>query len=108
MSSDELVKSTLEKLGIPVERLRLKGKPDRFITFQRILSRDTDFSDNDAGAKEHLFRAHIYSKTDYINLLEQLEDELKSAEFYGISVKAEIYEDDTGYYHVPVEFHYME
>ena len=32
----------------------------------------------------------------------------KAAGFYGITINAEVYEQDTGYYHVPVEIKYME
>ena len=33
---------------------------------------------------------------------------LKVAGFYAITIDAETYEQDTGYYHVPVEIKYME
>lgn len=32
----------------------------------------------------------------------------KAAGFYAITIDAETYEQDTGYYHVPVEIKYME
>ena len=37
-----------------------------------------------------------------------LKTALKAAGFYGITINAEVYEQDTGYYHVPVEIKYME
>ena len=33
---------------------------------------------------------------------------LKEAGFYGITFDPEVFEENTGYYHVPVEFKYME
>jgi len=33
---------------------------------------------------------------------------LKEAGFYGITVDPEVFENETGYYHVPVEIKYME
>lgn len=33
---------------------------------------------------------------------------MKAAGFYAITIDAETYEQDTGYYHVPVEIKYME
>ena len=51
---------------------------------------------------------NIYSKTDYFALLQRLKTALKAAGFYGITINAEVYEQDTGYYHVPVEIKYME
>lgn len=49
-----------------------------------------------------------YSKTDYIDILQRLKTALKAAGFYAITIDAETYEQDTGYYHVPVEIKYME
>jgi len=37
-----------------------------------------------------------------------LKTALKAAGFYAITIDAETYEQDTGYYHVPVEIKYME
>ena len=45
---------------------------------------------------------------DYFALLQRLKTALKAAGFYGITINAEVYEQDTGYYHVPVEIKYME
>ena len=83
---DSLLKAELEKLGVPVERLKYGGKAACFIVYQ----------------------VHVYSKTDYIDILQRLKTALKAAGFYAITIDAETYEQDTGYYHVPVEIKYME
>lgn len=105
---DGLVKSTLLSLGAPVERLRYTGKASTFITFQLLLGREAGFADDDGTAYEHFYRADIFSKTDYIALLRRAERALKAAGFYGININPEAYEHDTGFYHVPIEFYYME
>ncbi|MDR2513746.1 MAG: hypothetical protein LBD02_00875 [Christensenellaceae bacterium] len=105
---DSLVKSTLAALGVPVARLRYKGKANTYITFQLVLGRDAAFADDEDIAKEQFYRADIYSKTDYVALVRQAERALKQAGFYGITVNAEAYENDTGFYHVPLEFYFME
>ena len=94
---DSLLKAELEKLGVPVERLKYGGK-----------GRDTFFSDDEEGAQEFTYQVHVYSKTDYIDILQRLKTALKAAGFYAITIDAETYEQDTGYYHVPVEIKYME
>ena len=33
---------------------------------------------------------------------------MKEAGFYGITFDPEVFEESTGYYHIPVEFKYME
>ena len=65
--------------------------------------RDTFFSDDEEGAQEFTYQVHVYSKTDYIDILQRLKTALKAAGFYAITIDAETYEQDTGYYHVPVE-----
>jgi hypothetical protein len=105
---DGLVKSTLLSLGVPVERLFYKGKAETYITFQYLHGQEAAHADDDSTAYEHSYRADIFSRSDYIALLRRVERALKSADFYGITVDAEIYEKDTGYYHIPIEFYFME
>lgn len=107
-SVDALVKSTLLSLGIPVERLFYSSKAETYITFQYLYGHETAYADDDGTAYEHLYRADIFSKSDYISLLRRTLSALKSAEFYDITVGAEIYEKDTGFYHIPIDFNYME
>lgn len=103
---DSLLKAELEKLGVPVERLKYGGKAACFIVYQLVVGRDTFFSDDEEGAQEFTYQVHVYSKTDYIDILQRLKTALKAAGFYAITIDAETYEQDTGYYHVPVEIKY--
>ena len=105
---DSLLKAELEKLGVPVERLKYGGKAACFIVYQLVVGRDTFFSDDEEGAQEFTYQVHVYSKTDYVDILQRLKTALKAAGFYAITIDAETYEQDTGYYHVPVEIKYME
>lgn len=108
MNVDSLLKNTLEGLGVPVERLKYGGKANCFITYQLVVGRDTHFSDDESGATEYTYQVNIFSKYDYIDLLSRAKQALKAAGFYGIVIDPEVYEQDTGYYHVPVEIKYME
>ena len=101
-------KTTLEKLGCPVERLKYDGKAKTFITYQIVVGQDTHFSDDESGAEEFTYRADIYSRVDYIALMRNTKRALKEAGFYGITFDPEVFEESTGYYHIPVEFKYME
>ena len=105
---DSLLKAELEKLGVPVERLKYGGKAACFIVYQLVVGRDTFFSDDEEGAQEFTYQVHVYSKTDYIGILQRLKATLKAAGFYAITIDAETYEQDTEYYHIPVEIKYME
>lgn len=105
---DSLLKTTLDKLGVPVERLKYGGKADCFIVYQLVVGRSAFFSDDEEGAQEYTYQVHVYSKRDYLDLLQRLVAEVKTAGFHGITIDAETYEQDTGYYHIPVEIKYME
>ena len=105
---DKLLTKTLLSIGVPVERLLFGGKADSFITFQLITKQETAFSDDDGAAIESFYRANIFSKNDYTDLLHRTYSALKEAGFYGITVNSEIYEHDTGFYHVPMDFYYTE
>lgn len=108
MDVDSLLKAELDKLGVPVERLKYSGRAACFIIYQLVVGRGTFFSDDEEGAQEYTYQVHIYSKKDYFALLQRLKELLKAAGFYGFAIEAETYEQDTGYYHVPVEIKYME
>lgn len=105
---DSLLKTTLEGLGAPVERLVFTGTAPVFFTYQFVLGADTAFADDESGAEEFLYRIDLYTKGDFFALLRRTKQALKAAGFYGITVDPEIYEQDTGYYHVPIEMKYME
>ena len=89
---DSLLKAELEKLGVPVERLKYGGKAACFIVYQLVVGRDTFFSDDEEGAQEFTYQVHVYSKTDYIDILQRLKTALKAAGFYAITIDAETYE----------------
>ena len=63
---DSLLKAELEKLGVPVERLKYGGKAACFIVYQLVVGRDTFFSDDEEGAQEfqyHVNGLHRHSST---------------------------------------------
>ena len=109
MDVDELVKTTLESWANPVERLIYTGKAETFITYQIVVGLDTHFSDDESGAEEFTYRADIlFPRGLYRRNAERKSGALKEAGFYGITFDPEVFEENTGYYHVPVEFKYME
>jgi hypothetical protein len=105
---DALLKKTLDTLGVPVARVFFGGKAESFVTFQYLGGREDSHADDEAVSYEHAYRADIFSRSDYTGLLRQMKAALKPAGFYGIAVLAELYENDTGFYHIPTEFYYME
>jgi hypothetical protein len=105
---DGLLKTTLLTLGVPVERLRYRGRADAFITFQIITGQEAAFADDEGTDYEYHYGADIYSRGDYNTILQQTKLALKAAGFYGITVNAEIFEETTHFYHVPIDFYFHE
>ena len=65
-------------------------------------------ADDEMHGTEYTYRVDIYSKRDYIALLRRVKQALKAAGFYGLVIDPEVYEQDTGFYHVPIEAKYYE
>lgn len=106
MDVDSLLKTTLEGLGVPVERLAYTGNAPAFFTYQFLLGQDTAFADDDSEAEEYLYRVDLYTRGDFFTLLRKTKQALKAAGFYGITVDPEVLEPDTRFYHVPIEIKY--
>jgi len=105
---DALALSTLKSLGLPVARVFYTGNAEQWISYHILSGCDTEFADDAPGATEYTYRAHIFSKTNYMPILKRMRRKLKAAGFDGVEVEAELYEEDTGYYHIPVKFYYTE
>ena len=99
---DCLLKSTLDALCPNVARLFFRGKAGTYITYQLVSSEDMAAADDETHGTEYTYRVDIYSKRDYIALLRRVKQALKAAGFYGLVIDPEVYEQDTGFYHVPI------
>lgn len=86
---------------VPVSFLRYTGKATTYITYQEIQD-DTSFSaDDDLQAYVTYYDFDIYSKGNYLSVLESVKEILKANDWrYQPSMTSQdLYEDDTGYYH---------
>lgn len=108
MTAEAAIKRALEGLGVPVERLTYRGRAEAFITYQLVVSAERDFYDDENEAEEYTFRIDIFAHENYIALLRRVKQALKAEEFYSINTEAEIYENDTRYYHIAIGAKYLE
>lgn len=86
---------------IPVSFLRYTGKSTTYITYQEIQN-DTSFSaDNELQAYVTYYDFDIYSKGNYLNIIESVREILKANgwEWQPSMTSQDLYEEDTGYYH---------
>lgn len=108
MEAEELLTTTLEGLGYPVERLYYAGRADTYFVYQCVIAAGMAFCDDDNEAEEKTFRIDIFTRCNYSIILRRAKRALKTAGFYGITVEAELYERDTRFYHVPITAKYLE
>lgn len=87
---------------------RSKISPEAYLAFQTIISQPSGYADDDSTVTLHTFRVDLYSKKDFTKLLSDTLTVLRQAGFTISSVDTEIYENDTGYYHVPITIKIME
>ena len=108
MEAAKALDGALKALGFPVARIIYKGKPaSTYFTYQLIVDAPRAFADDDNTATESTWRVDLYTKASYTTLLPRVIAALKAADFYGVTVEAELYETDTGYYHAPIEAKYL-
>jgi len=105
---DKKIRSTLETLGAPVARIYYKGSADTFLTYQLVLGARSVFYDDVCEGTEYIYRADVYSKNNHLGMVGQAVAALETLECYGITIDPEVYENTTGYYHVPITFKIME
>jgi hypothetical protein len=108
MEVENLVKVTLEALGVPVERCQWSNlnKASAFIVFESLSVSDIEFADDESIAEEYAFRAELFAKGNYDTLRHEAKRLLKERGFNRVALGAEFYEPETGYYHASISFKY--
>lgn len=97
---------TVDNIEIPVSFMRYNGKSTTYITYQ------LENMDNGYGGDDELlgwvdyYDIDIYSKGNYLNIVKSVKNVMKQNGFmYQPSrSSADMYEDDTGYYHRTLNF----
>lgn len=89
---------------IPISHLRYKGKSKRFITWT-LLGEVPSLSAGD----EPLFSVcpvdiDIFSDGNYLDIIKEIKKKMKNAEWVWTGDSPEMYEDDTGLYHITCSF----
>lgn len=89
---------------IPVAHLRYKGKSKKFITWS-MLGVTPSLSAND----EQLYGVasvdiDIFSNGNYLDIIKEVKNRMKNNEWVWTEDSPEMYEDDTGLYHITCTF----
>ena len=97
---------TVDGVSIPVSFLRYNGQATTYITYQQTNADNTLTADNELINYVDYYDFDIYSKGNYMAICQAVKEVLKAQGFIwepGRS-SADMYEDDTGYYHKTLSF----
>ena len=90
---------------IPVSPLVYKGTSTTYITFYTWLKSTELWADGSPLIEGNNCTVDLFCKGNYIDLLADIKNRLRNAGFYIAGIGPEIYEDDTGYYHIPINIY---
>lgn len=99
----------VDGVSIPVNFLFYKGHGEPYITYQQIDAANSLSGDDDLIGYVDYYDFDIYSKGNYVKIIESVKQLLKQNGFVWQPSRssADFYETDTGYYHKTLNFAYM-
>lgn len=100
---NKLIIEALKPLKIPVSFQKYSGKESTYITFFNYLEQGEQYADNEEKATGYYIQLDVWSKNDYIELIEKVKDRMRAAGFIR-TFAADIFEDDTKIYHKAMRF----
>ena len=101
------IKEILEKSGHPATRLvwevgKGQKKPGTYYTFQRVTRIPATSADDEVKEEIETYLVRIVTKCDFEALVEKTVKNLREAGYGVTSVDQEVYEEETGYWIVPI------
>lgn len=104
---NKLIMDTLKPLNIPVVFQKYSGKAETYITFHEYLASGENYEDDEETLTAHYVQVDVWSKVDYIDIVEKIKELLFKAEFKRLN-EIDLYEEDTKIYHKGLKFYYLE
>ena len=97
---------TVGGVQIPVAFLRYEGKNTTYVTYQQAYANDPFSGDDELQNYVDFYDFDIYSKGNYLAIAEAIKTILTANGFRWQPTRssADMYEDDTGYYHKTLSF----
>jgi hypothetical protein len=104
---NKIIIDSLKPLNIPVCFQRYSGKAEAYITFHEYFSCGEEYEDDEESLTAHYMQIDVWSKSDYMNIVSQVEEHLINAGFKRLN-EIDLYEEDTKIYHKGLKFYYLE
>lgn len=97
---------TVDGVAIPVKFLRYNGNKTTYITYMQVNADEALSADDELINYVDYYDFDIYSKGDYTDIIEEVKQKLTENNFRWRPSRssADMYEDDTGYYHKTLNF----
>lgn len=97
---------TVDGVNVPVAFLRYGGKSTTYVTYMQTDADNTLSADDGLVAYVDYYDFDIYSKGNYMPIVEAVKSLLKDNGFTWQPTRSsgDLYEDDTGYYHKTLSF----
>lgn len=94
---------------IPVAFLHYRGKETSYITYEEVQNDTTFDADDELQAYVTYYDFDIYSKSNYLNIVESVKEILKANgwRWQPSMSSQDLYEEDTGYYHKTLCFAFI-
>jgi len=114
LNANSVLDAALKNIGLPVSRIFRdttdsgKPAPDVYLTYQLIFGENSLLADDGDEGMQSVWRVYLYSRINYMDIVKKVVRALKKAGFYGVTLEAEQYERDTGYYHISFSARYLE
>lgn len=97
---------TVDGKEIPVSFLRYNGKATTYVTYQQVEAESALSADDELQNYVVYYDFDVYSKQNYLAILDAIKSILKANgwRWQPRMSSADMYEDDTGYYHKTLNF----
>lgn len=97
---------TVDGKSVPVAFLRYDGKSTTYVTYMQTDADNTLSADDELEAYVDYYDFDIYSKGNYMPIIEAVKSLLKDNGFTWQPTRSsgDLYDDDTGYYHKTLSF----
>lgn len=99
----------VDNVEIPVYFAYYEGHETTYITYSNISTGDTFYTDDDLKNYVEYYDFDIYSKSNYLNIIESVKNLLEQNGFkwQPTMTSSDLFEKDTGYYHKTLCFAYI-
>lgn len=95
---------TVDGALVPAAHLRYKGKSKTFVVWSILSARPVLSGDDEPLYSVTSVDIDIYSDGNYLNLITVIKRLMKENEWLWVEDSPEMYEDDTGLYHITITF----